>query len=91
MKHVQDIAPYLEQKLDELVNKYDCLSLRRGKGLMQGVVVTGRPVGEIVKKALEQKLIVMSAGSDVLRFVPPLVIKKEDVDEMICRLERALA
>ena len=91
VKHVQDIAPYLEQKLDELVNKYDCLSLRRGKGLMQGVVVTGRPVGEIVKKALEQKLIVMSAGSDVLRFVPPLVIKKEDVDEMICRLERALA
>ena len=91
VKHVQDIAPYLEQKLDELVGKYDCLSLRRGKGLMQGVVVTGRPVGEIVKKALEQRLIVLSAGSDVLRFVPPLVIEKEDVDEMIRRLERALA
>ena len=52
--------------------------------------MTGRPVGEIVKKALEQGLIVLSAGSDVLRFVPPLVITKEDVDEMIVRLSKAL-
>ena len=88
--HVKEVAPYLEQKLGELVEKYDCLALRRGKGLMQGVVVTGRPVGEIVKKALEQGLIVLSAGSDVLRFVPPLVITKEDVDEMIVRLSKAL-
>ena len=80
-----------EEKLEELMKKYDCITARRGKGLMQGVVVTGRPVGEIVKKALEQRLIVLSAGSDVLRFVPPLVIEKEDVDEMIRRLERALA
>ena len=77
-------------ELDELVEKYDCLSLRRGKGLMQGVVVAGHPVGEIVKKALEQGLIVLSAGSDVLRFVPPLVITKEDIDEMAVRLTRAL-
>lgn len=48
-------------------------------------------LARIVKKALEQRLIVLSAGSDVLRFVPPLVIEKEDVDEMIRRLERALA
>lgn len=88
--HVNEVAPYLEQKLDELVEKYDCLSLRRGKGLMQGVVVAGHPVGEIVKKALEQGLIVLSAGSDVLRFVPPLVITKEDIDEMAVRLTRAL-
>lgn len=57
---------------------------------MQGVVVAGRPVGEIVKKALEQGLIVLSAGSDVLRFVPPLIITKEDIDEMAVRLTRAL-
>ena len=57
---------------------------------MQGVVVAGRPVGEIVKKALEQGLIVLSAGSDVLRFVPPLIITKEDIDKMAVRLTRAL-
>ena len=54
---------------------------------MQGLVVSGRPVGEIVKKALENGLIVLSAGSDVLRLVPPLVIEKEDFDEMVKRLE----
>ena len=52
--------------------------------------MAGRPVGEIVKKALEQGLIVLSAGSDVLRFVPPLIITKEDIDEMAVRLTRAL-
>lgn len=87
VEHVQQVAPYLEEKLEELVDKYDFLTERRGKGLMQGVVVTGRPVGQIVSKALEQGLIILSAGSDVLRFVPPLVISKEDVDEMVKRLE----
>jgi acetylornithine/N-succinyldiaminopimelate aminotransferase len=54
---------------------------------MQGVVVTGRLVGAIVSKALENGLIVLSAGSDVLRFVPPLVITTDDIDEMVRRLE----
>jgi acetylornithine/N-succinyldiaminopimelate aminotransferase len=87
VEHVQQVAPYLEQKLDELVDKYDFLTARRGKGLMQGVVVTGRLVGAIVSKALENGLIVLSAGSDVLRFVPPLVITTDDIDEMVRRLE----
>ena len=87
VEHVQQITPYLEKKLDELVDKYEFLTERRGKGLMQGVVVTGRPVGQIVSKALENGLIVLSAGSDVLRFVPPLIISEADIDEMIKRLE----
>lgn len=89
LSHVKEVAPYLEQKLDELVEKYEFLSERRGKGLMQGVVVKGRPVGAIVKNALGNGLIVLSAGSDVIRLVPPLVITKSDVDEMISRLERS--
>ena len=87
VEHVRTVSPYLEQKLDELVSKYEFLTARRGKGLMQGLVVSGRPVGEIVKKALENGLIVISAGTDVIRFVPPLIIEKEDIDEMIRRLE----
>lgn len=90
IRHVKETTPYLEQKLDELVEKYDCLSARRGMGFMQGLVVTGRPVGEIVKKALEHGLIVISAGTDVIRFVPPLVITKADIDEMVKRLEASL-
>ena len=83
LEHVRELIPYLEQKLDELVEKYDCVAERRGKGFMQGLVITGRPVGEIVTKALEEGRLVISAGKDVLRMGPPLVIKKEQIDEMI--------
>ncbi|MCC8066079.1 MAG: aspartate aminotransferase family protein [Clostridiales bacterium] len=89
LEHVQTLTPYLEQKLDELVEKYDFLTARRGKGFMQGLVVEGRPVGEIVSKALENGLIVISAEGGVIRFVPPLVIEKEDIDEMVRRLEQS--
>ena len=87
--HVKEVAPYLEQKLDELVEKYDFLVTRRGKGLMQGVVCK-LSVGKVAAAALEQGLIVITAGVDVLRFVPPLVIEKQHVDEMIEKLEKAL-
>ena len=88
--HVKEISAYLEEKLDVLVDKYDCLTQRRGVGLIQGVV-TPKPVGEITSKALEEGLLIISAGSDVLRFVPPLVIEKEHVDEMIEKLDHTLA
>lgn len=89
IRHVQELTPYFEEKLDALVEKYDFLTARRGKGFMQGLIVTGRPVGEIVKAALENGLVILSAGSDVIRLVPPLVIEKEDIDEMVSRLEQS--
>ena len=89
LEHVQKTSPYLEQKLDELVKKYDFLTERRGKGMMQGLVVSGRPVGEILNKGIENGLFVLSAGSDVLRFVPPLIITEADIDEMIEKLEKS--
>jgi acetylornithine/N-succinyldiaminopimelate aminotransferase len=85
--HVREVSPYLEQRLDELVEKYDFLTERRGKGFMQGLVVAGRPVGEIISRALSNGLILISAGSNVLRMVPPLIIEKTDIDEMIDKLE----
>ena len=88
-EHVNNVAPYLEKKLDELVAKHDFLTGRRGLGLMQGVVCE-KPVGQIAAKALEAGLIVITAGSNVLRFVPPLIIEEKDVDEMISRLESIL-
>ena len=89
VSHVKEVAPYLEKKLDELVAKYDCLTARRGMGLMQGVECS-LPVGKVSAEALNQGLIVITAGSNVLRFVPPLVIEKSDVDEMIEKLETTL-
>ena len=89
VEHVKEVSVYLEGRLDELVKEYDFLEARRGKGLMQGLVVSGRPVGEIVSKGLENGLVVISAGSNVLRMLPPLVIEKEHVDEMIEKLKKS--
>ena len=89
LAHVREITPYLEEKLDALVDKYDFLKERRGKGLMQGLEVMGRPVGEIVSRALGNGLIVISAGTNVLRFVPPLIISRSQIDEMTEKLEKS--
>ena len=91
LAHVQELTPYLEEKLDALVDKYPIVAARRGKGFMQGLVIEGTTVGSVVTKALANGLLVISAGSDVLRLVPPLVITKENIDEMIEKLEKSLA
>lgn len=88
--HVREMSEYLEGKLDELVATNPDVKLRRGKGLMQGLVL-GKPVGEVIKKAMEHGLIVISAGGNVLRLVPPLVITKNHVDEMIEKLKISLS
>ena len=90
MAHVKEVSAYLEEKLDALVEKYDCLTVRRGKGLMQGLVTTVKP-GTVCSKALENGLVIISAGSDVLRLVPPLVIEKSHVDELILKLEKTFS
>lgn len=89
LKHVQEVAPYLAQRLDALKEKYDCIKERRGKGLIQGIELTVNPSG-VVKKALEEGLIIITAKGNTIRFVPPLIIDKVHVDEMIEKLERAL-
>ena len=89
LDNVHEVAPYLEEKLDALVAKYDFLTARRGKGLMQGLVCK-LPVGQVSARALEQGLIIITAGADVIRMVPPLVIEKKHVDEMTQKLEKAL-
>jgi acetylornithine/N-succinyldiaminopimelate aminotransferase len=89
LDHVNEISKYLEEKLDEIVEEFDNVTARRGKGLMQGLVLT-TPVGETVKRSIENGLIVISAGSDVLRMVPPLIITKDNVDKMIDILKKSL-
>lgn len=88
-EHVGEVGSYLEEKLDALVEKYEFLTARRGVGLMQGLI-SEKPVGMITAKALEEGLIIISAGADVLRMVPPLIIENEHVNEMIKKLERVL-
>lgn len=88
--HVKEVGAYLYEKLEELTKKYDIIYGHRGRGLIQGLEFTV-PAGPIVSKALlEEKLVLISAGSHIIRFVPPLIIQKLDVDEMAARMERVL-
>ena len=90
MNHVKDVSSYLELQLDQLVAQYDCMVERRGKGLMQGVECK-IPVNDIILKAQKKGLIIISAGANILRFVPPLIIEKKHVDEMIAILKDCLS
>lgn len=88
--HVQEIAPCLERRLDEIVSEFDAVVARRGLGLMQGLECSV-PVGGVINRCLEKGLVLINAGSNILRFVPPLVITQEHVDEMAEILRAALA
>ncbi len=90
IRHVREIGAYLEEKLDEVTGKYDFISGRRGCGLMQGLVFDGVSQGDAVKRLLENGVVAFTAGTDVLRFLPPLVIEKKHVDEMTEKLEVVL-
>ncbi|MCD7921702.1 MAG: aspartate aminotransferase family protein [Clostridiales bacterium] len=87
--HVNQIALYLESRLEELKNKYSFITDHRGMGLIRGLEME-IPVGEVASKALDEGLILITAGSGVIRFVPPLVIERQHVDEMIEKLDAVL-
>lgn len=89
IEHVREVASYLEQKLDELVRKYDFITERRGVGLMQGLYFD-HPVGPVINQALEKGLMLINAGPDIIRFVPPLIITKDNVDDMLAILEECI-
>ena len=89
LSHVQEISQYLQEQLDELVEANENVIARRGKGLMQGLVLKN-PVGDVIVRAMAEGLIAISAGGNVLRLLPPLVIEKEHVDEMIEKLKKVL-
>ncbi len=88
--HVKKMGDCLWQRLEAFADSHDCVTAHRGKGLIQGLEFN-RPVGEIVNKALlDHRLVLISAGTNVIRFVPPLVITENDIDEMIEKLGAAL-
>ena len=89
IEHVNTVGEYLEKRLDELVEKYDVIETRRGRGLMQGLVFTC-PVAPYIQKALDAGLVLINAGANIIRFIPPLVITESHVDEMINILESCL-
>lgn len=90
IENVRVVGKYLREKLDELERSYPSIKEVRGKGLLLGVEFD-KPVADIIKSALtDERLVLINAGSNVLRFIPPLIISKSDVDDALCRLKRVL-
>ncbi len=89
LDHVKQVSTYLEKQLDSLVEKYNCVVERRGMGLMQGLEFS-MPVKDIIPQVMDQGLILIAAGTNVIRFVPPLVIEKNHIDEMIGILDNVI-
>ncbi len=81
LENVREVGPYLAEKLEDLTRRHDCIETHRGVGLLQGLVFN-KPVGEIINRAMEKGLILINAGTHIIRFVPALIISKADVDAM---------
>lgn len=90
IENVREVAPYLEKRLDELKEKYDFIIDRRGAGLMQGLEFD-RPVAPYINSALDKGLMLINAGQSIIRLVPPLIITKQNVDDMIAVLDICLS
>lgn len=88
-RHAKEMGAYLEKVLDVLIEECDAAVSRRGKGLMQALVLT-KPASEVVQDALKEGLLVITAGADAIRFIPPLVVEKEDIDKMAEKLKKVL-
>ncbi|MBR4278226.1 MAG: aspartate aminotransferase family protein [Lachnospiraceae bacterium] len=87
--HVRRTAPYLWDRLEEIKEKHPSIKEHRGAGFMQGLVFE-KPVAPVINKAIENGLILINAGPNILRFVPPLIITKENIDEMISILDKCI-
>ena len=89
LENVQKVGAYMAKKLEQIVQDYDIVIEHRGVGLIQGIELSLNPK-DVISNALDNGLILFSAGTNVIRFVPPLVITEKDVDEMIVKLRKAL-
>ena len=92
LDNVKETGAYLSAKLDELTEKYSVVKAHRGLGMMQGLQIDAKvPVGSLVNKCIENGMLVLSAGGNVLRLLPPLVITKADADKAVAILDKVLS
>ena len=89
LDNVKNVGSYLEECLDALADEFSCIETRRGVGLMQGLVMD-RPIGDIISRAMDKGLVLINAGPNIIRFVPSLIITRENVDNMITILRESM-
>lgn len=89
LDNVREVGDYLEKCLNEIADEFACVETRRGVGLMQGLVFD-RPVGDIITNAMNKGLVLINAGANIIRFIPSLVVTKENVDDMVTILRESM-
>ncbi len=89
LKNVKETGDYLYEKLELLYNEKEDIVGHRGVGFLQGLEFD-HPVSEIINKALEKGLVLINAGTNIIRFVPPLIVSKKNVDDMLDILKSCL-
>ena len=89
LKNAEESGKYLRMSLEKLKDKYSSIEEVRGIGLMQGIELN-IDIKEVIKDSLENGLLLVGAGENTIRLVPPLIIKKEDIDLAIEILEKSL-
>ena len=89
LKNVKETGDYLYEKLEVLYNERNDIVGHRGLGFLQGLEFD-HPVSEIINKALEKGLVLINAGTNIIRFVPPLIVSKKNVDDMLDILRSCL-
>jgi len=89
LENVQESGAYLYEKLEYFAQKQQGITAHRGIGLLQGLEFD-KPVGEIINKAVDKGLLLINAGTNVIRFIPPLIVTKNEVDAMMEILESCI-
>lgn len=89
LDNVKTNGKYLTEKLNELKAKHDCIIDVRGIGFMQGMELN-KPVAPVIATAIDNGLLLVNAGSSIIRFVPSLIATKEDIDKAMEILDAAL-
>lgn len=90
LSNVEKMSEYLFSKLNKLAEQYDKIKLVRGVGLLIGVMMENECKTSVISKALKNKLLLAGAGNEVVRFLPPLNVTKEEIDIAVERFEAAV-
>lgn len=89
LEHVREMATHLDQQLQSLKEKFSIIEDVRGKGLLKGMVVKGNAL-EIVQKAIANQLLILTAGPNIVRILPPLTVTKVEIDEFTNKLDETI-
>ncbi|HKV83239.1 MAG TPA: aspartate aminotransferase family protein [Ktedonobacterales bacterium] len=91
LEHAAELGAYLGGKVDGLASKHSVITGTRGLGLMRAFDLAEPRAQEIMDYAMERGLLVTNAGPSTIRMVPPLILRQDEVDEAIAKLDEALA